>query len=313
MDKRFKLDMNKLKKVNKLLNRMHKKMPYNENFQPLYDLGILRYILLDFDITKNNGNYYLMNNSNTPYMIGPPLTISGDLPDINEMLTAFTFLNNKIQQGNYRGHILKIDGVSELTGCKNPNVSRKLISKDFVFNINEQSELVGSKFRKIRNKINKFKKDVSYEIVDMKDIKTSDYADEMLKLSRDSIKNVYHNICLRKMILNFNKIRKFIYGLDGFIVMDDKEKILGFDIHHKIKYTPTVLGVIKRSSHDHVGLSSFLEQETATRMLNQYPDLKFINNASNSIGVHGDFKKNMYPIRFEKTYRYFINYKKVVK
>lgn len=300
----FKIDLSIIKKTNKLLNRMHKKMPYTDTFQPVFDSSIINVCFYWLEMVKYNDMYILLESikhKNTPYMVIPPLKINGDFPSEHNIMESMSYLFNKIQHGNYKGTRVRLFSIptESISTYKLPHVNKNVFGKDLVFDIKEQIELPGSKFRKVRNVINNFKRENNYNIVDMKDINTSKYVDEMIELSSNSIENVHHDYGLREVIIKYNKLRKIVPELDGFIVMNDKDEIIGYDIHHKVKYTPTVLGIIKRSAHEYKGLSHFIEHHTAIRMLEKFPTLKFINNSTNPKGIHGDFKKSMHSIRYE--------------
>lgn len=302
MRQQFELNLKVLKKTNKLLNRMHKKMPYDDNYQPIYFASILRLTKFWLTMTKVNDMNLIIELNKTPHMVVPPLKNNGDLPDREDILLCLEYIKHRISTTDCIGRIVKIESfpTKQIENYTLPDyVLRKNQSIDYVFDINEQNELKGSKFRKVRNVINKFKRDNTFYIEDMKNVNTSKYVDEMMQISTDTIKYPSREYSLRELINKYGKVSKVITNLDGFIIFDNKDKIMGYEIHHKVKHTPTMFGVIKRTRHEYKGLSHYVEQYTAQRMLEKYPSLKYINNASNTRRELGDFKRSMRPIRFE--------------
>lgn len=298
----YKLDTDIIKKTNKLLNRMHKNMPYNDKFLPIYDSSVIRMLRFQLELVKYGKMYILLEakNNNTPYMVIPPMNINGDFPNEIDILSSMSYLYNRIQREKYRGTVVYLESVP--TECaiqyKSPHIIRKPVSKDLIFSIDEQANLPGSKFRKTRNKINNFKKNNIFNIIDMENFDIKNNITEMMDMSKNTIKEVSRDYELREFLLNYNTIQKFMKELDGFVIIDNNEKILGYEIHHKVKHTNTMIGVIKRSLHECIGISSYIEQQTAIRMLDKFPNLKFINNSANSRGKSGEFKKSMHPIKY---------------
>lgn len=297
------LNLKYIKLVYKLMNRFNKKMPYNNNFQPLYDAGI--HVMFDpyLSIEKSNDTYLLIRQSNkTPRLFVPPLVSNGDLPSTEDVLIGLINIRDKIKNGNYSGNIVKIDSFHKLCIKKYysdiPGTKYQASNTDYVFDINEQINLHGQKFKKIRNNINKFKLDNEFYITN---INPKKHIDEIISLNNTTITDWnWDPQVVKSTILNFNKLKKIIKELDGFVIIDRDENVIGFDIHYKVKHTPTMIGFMKRSKHKYRGLSNFIEQQTAIRMKTLFPNLKFINNASNKSGIKGEFKKGMRPIRFER-------------
>ena len=295
------LNLNNVKLIYKLINRFNKKMPYNDNFQPLYDSGIHQAFNPWIDIEKINNVYYMFYNNQTPVMPLPPLTTSGEYPSIEETLLGLVTIRDKMKNGNFKGTKVRIN--SYHTNClknfygKIPGVKHETWDIDYVYDINNHSSLYGKTFARIRKDINKFKRENITHIID---IKPKKQINEIMLLNYSSIEGSNWNAqILKSTINNFNKLKKIIKEMNGFIIVDDNENIIGVEVSYKVKHTSTLISYIKRSSHNYRGLSNYIDQLAAIKAKERYPSLKFVNMAANKSGKSGLYKKDLNPIRYE--------------
>ena len=276
-------------------------MPYNDNFQPLYFAGLHNAFNPWIDIKRINNTYYITYNNQTPVMPLPPLTIDGSYPSVEDVLIGLVNVRDKMKTGNYIGTLVKCgpfhtEYIKKLYG-EIPGVNRKSRGTDYVYDINEQIELKGSKFKRSRKDLNRFIRENETHIID---IKPKKQIKELMSLNYSSIEDSNYNAqVFKSTICNFNKLKKINKNIDGFIVIDKNEKILGIEIFYKIKHTSTLTTFIKRSAHNYLGLANYIDNLMATKAKEKHPSLKFINAGTNKSGSSGTFKKKMQPIRFE--------------
>lgn len=294
------LNFNNIKRINRLLNKMHKNYEYSEIEHPIFENSILRLLRYNFEIATINDMELLYEKTKTSFMIPiAPLKKDGSLPTVEDYMFCFAYI--KEQYANYprlKVPVIEDIPVEFVQFLNFPSYLKIRTSEsDFIFDINEQISLLGSKFKDYRTKVNKFKRENEYKIVNIKPSRV----DEMMEISKINIDKPVRDFSLARIIVNYKKLSKIIHGLDAFMVVDETEKILGYEIHHKVKYTTTMIGNIKRTIWSIKGLSHFIEHHTAVRMKEKYPELKYINNAASYGGKSAQFKQSMRPIRKQKT------------
>lgn len=296
-------DLRGIKKINTLINRFNKNIPYSDSFQPLYNAGIHAMFDPWIDIEIINGVYYPFYNNKRPDMVIPPLTVNGDYPTSNELIMGLINVRNRMKEcNNCRGSVIRINAfhnqyLKSIIDTLPSVVEIEKWPKEYIYSVKEHVELKGKKFKGVRKDINKFKRENETHVID---IRPKKHIDELVELNNVSInEGNWDAQAFKSTFDNYSRLKKVVKTLDGFVIVDKDEAILGVNVFYRVKYTPTVISFIKRSSHAYTGLSEYISQCTAIKIQEKHPRGLFINKAPNRTGKRGLFKKKMQPIRFE--------------
>lgn len=304
----FKIDLKLLKKVNKLMNKRHENTEYTDTFQPSFNDSFIRMCRYWLQLVRVNNLFLLMDSKTSPYMVCSPFKIDGSFPTEDDFLTSLLYIDNIISEGvknnkfKTRRRVIESIPRQYITNYHNLSYIKHIPqTSEYIFDIHEQVNLTGGKFKRTRNMISGFKRHYKSSIVDLKEINMLQHIDEMIELSKTNIEHVFKDYTLREILLNYTHITAISKGVDGFAIIDDTtEKIIGYYISQRVRHSETKIGNFKRTSHDYKGLSHYIEYIAAQRLLDKYPDLKYINNGPNVRGDKGHFKRSMHPIYFNK-------------
>ncbi len=146
---------------------------------------------------------------------------------------------------------------------------------DYVYLVEDLSNLSGTKYSKIRNRLNQFKKNFSYSIEKISEKNLSEVRDFLKRwcLWKD---------CDSDTLLE-NEKRAILYSMDHFVELDlsgiamrIKDKIEAISVFEKM--TPDMAVVhYEKGSPDYDGIYKAINQETAKILQN---DFKFVNRES---------------------------------
>jgi hypothetical protein len=169
---------------------------------------------------------------------------------------------------------------------------------DYVYRATDLAELPGTKYGKIRNRLNKFKKNYAYTIEDISDDNMDEVA-EFLKrwcLWKDCASNeLLENE--RKAIL-FSMSHFFDLGLSG-LALRIKDTVEAIAVYEKMN-SNTVVVHFEKGSPDFDGIYKAINMETAQRVRHQVP---FINREED-LGIPGlrKAKLSYHPDHFVELY-----------
>ena len=152
---------------------------------------------------------------------------------------------------------------------------------DYVYRASDLAELSGTKYAKIRNRLNKFKKSVEYSVEDIKENNIEEVL-EFLKrwcLWKDCASDeLLENE--RKAIV-FSMAYFFDLGLSG-LALRIKDEIEAIAVYEKMN-TDTVVVHFEKGSPDYDGIYKAINMETAQRIRHQVP---FIDREED-LGISG--------------------------
>ena len=152
---------------------------------------------------------------------------------------------------------------------------------DYVYSASDLAELSGSKYSKIRNRLNKFKKKYSYSLefvseTNMKEVK--DFLDRWCLWKDCESDIILEN---EKKAILYSMANFFELGLSG-LIMRINNKIEALSVFEKMN-NDTAIVHYEKASPDFDGIYKAINQETAKRLQKEF---KFINRESD-MGIPG--------------------------
>lgn len=265
-----------------------KKLTFDEAIEISNILNKKSYTITPFYIYYNF--MYIIKNNEKLLVDYDPI----DIQNINQQVLP----KKKENQINSSFDLLNENELKELNKNKIEILFKKHVENEYWYSTKEWQTLEGPKFRIIRKKINKFKKENNYKILfeyDLEKIKKFILNWESKRENKKNISKIsktYLKLDAKHCIDTLNNINKFE---NKKIFVELNNKLIGFAII--IPFKDYWVALMQKTDLKYNGLSEFLYNEKA----------KLMNGIFTTGPAAGDknlsnFKLSLRPIKVEKLY-----------
>jgi len=167
---------------------------------------------------------------------------------------------------------------------------------EYIYNVDEQINLSGGRFKSIRRVINQFKKNTFH----IEELNRVQHLVDCMILSEQ--KPLFEQ-SLYDAIIKYDDLKKIDTSLYGFVVKIN-EKIVGLSINSM--HNNTAYNLIRRVDHTIDGITEFLNLSMLQYYRNINPNLTLFNDGDdgNFKGLNA-YKVKMKPIRMEKIFEIY--------